>query len=388
MSEVQFSAVVLLSLMALSLVMLLPSYVGRDKVMNRSRWLMAAALALLAVQFLLQHSLKLRQMGVTQAVELNLVFFIPCSALLALSLLNLQRQGRLSWMERWAAVPIWVAAMTCLVWAETTDGQPLPTQSERVLLAEVTASIIYAIMQFYYVVLQMRELLRLQRALDNYFDRERGGLLNLFRLSVGVLALLALSVPLLIFMEGWTLALFTLLFFVSIFYIWFCFVRYVISYESQRVREADREQQRAEDEEKMAAETANTSPDTEPLLPESVRQHIDAAVEQWLSAGGHLKNGITSPIAAEAMGIPKYQLTEWVKTSGYASFSRWIVSLRVEEAKRVLLTHRDWSNETVADHCGFSRSHFQKTFKKETGLSPSEFLEANRTTKQEASTDS
>ena len=136
MSEVQFSAVVLLSLMALSLVMLLPSYVGRDKVMNRSRWLMAAALALLAVQFLLQHSLKLRQMGVTQAVELNLVFFIPCSALLALSLLNLQRQGRLSRMERWAAVPIWVAAMTCLVWAETTDGQPLPTQSERVLLAE------------------------------------------------------------------------------------------------------------------------------------------------------------------------------------------------------------------------------------------------------------
>ena len=382
MSEVQFSAVVLLSLMALSLVMLLPSYVGRDKVMNRSRWLMTAALALLAVQFLLQHSLKLRQMGVTQAVELNLVFFIPCSALLGLSVLNLQRQGRLSRMERWAAVPTWVAAMACLLWAETTDGQPPLAQSERVFWAEIAASIIYAIMQIYYFALQMRELVRLQHALDNYYDRERGTLLNWFRLSVGVLALMALSVPVLIFVEGWTLAMYAVLFFAGIFYVWFCFVRYVISHESLRVREADREEQRMKDEERVAAGSAHTATNTETVLTESVRQHIDTAVEQWLAAGGHLKNGLTSPIAADAMGIPRYQLTEWVKTSGYASFSRWIVGLRIEEAKRTLLAHRDWSNETVADHCGFSRSHFQKTFKKETGYSPSEFLEANRTTTQ------
>ena len=136
------------------------------------------------------------------------------------------------------------------------------------------------------------------------------------------------------------------------------------------------------DEERVATGSAHTATNTETVLTESVRQHIDTAVEQWLAAGGHLKNGLTSPIAAEAMGIPRYQLTEWVKTSGYASFSRWIVGLRIEEAKRTLLAHRDWSNETVADHCGFSRSHFQKTFKKETGFSPSEFLEANRTTTQ------
>jgi len=382
MSEVQFTAVVLLSLMALALVMLLPSYVGRDRVMNRSRWLMTAALALLAVQFLLQHSLKLRQMGVTQAVELNLVFFIPCSALLGLSVLNLQRQGRLSRMERWAAVPTWVAAMACLLWADTTDGQPLLAKSERVFWAEIAASIIYAIMQIYYFVLQMRELVRLQHALDNYYDRERGKLLNWFRLSVGVLALMALSVPVLIFVEGWTLAVYAMLFFAGIFYVWFCFVRYVISHESLRVREADREEQRMKDEERVATGSAHTATNTETVMTESVRQHIDMAVEQWLAAGGHLKNGLTSPIAADAMGIPRYQLTEWVKTSGYASFSRWIVGLRIEEAKRTLLAHRDWSNETVADHCGFSRSHFQKTFKKETGYSPSEFLEANRTATQ------
>ena len=32
------------------------------------------------------------------------------------------------------------------------------------------------------------------------------------------------------------------------------------------------------------------------------------------------------------------------------------------------------NNETVADHCGFSRTHFQKIFNQETGVSPTEYL--------------
>ena len=30
-----------------------------------------------------------------------------------------------------------------------------------------------------------------------------------------------------------------------------------------------------------------------------------------------------------------------------------MTTLRIEEAKRVLLEHPDWTNEAVADHCGF-----------------------------------
>ncbi|MBR1557729.1 MAG: hypothetical protein IJ647_08230 [Prevotella sp.] len=50
--------------------------------------------------------------------------------------------------------------------------------------------------------------------------------------------------------------------------------------------------------------------------------HVNRAVEQWLATGGHLKAGITSPVAAGAMGIPRYQLTAWVKASGHNSFTR------------------------------------------------------------------
>lgn len=119
--------------------------------------------------------------------------------------------------------------------------------------------------------------------------------------------------------------------------------------------------------------TGEKSPETK-LCPDAIR-HIALVVERWLATGAYLKAGITSPVAAEAMNIPRYQLTAWVKAAGHDSFTRWITSLRIEEAKRVLVKHHDWTNEAVADHCGFSRTYFQKIFKQETGLLPSEYQE-------------
>ena len=162
MQEVQFSAVVLLSLMSMALLMLLPRHVTRDAVLNRSRWHLFAGLELLALQFLLQFVLGLRQMGVMQAAMLNLVLFIPCSALFSLSVLNLQRQGRLSRLERWAVVSTWLTAVALLVCAEWTNDLPLLAGSERVLWAEIAASAVYAVMQIYYSVLTIREVTRMQ----------------------------------------------------------------------------------------------------------------------------------------------------------------------------------------------------------------------------------
>jgi AraC-like DNA-binding protein len=51
-----------------------------------------------------------------------------------------------------------------------------------------------------------------------------------------------------------------------------------------------------------------------------------------------------------------------------------MTTLRIAEAKRVILAHPDWNNETVAQHCGFTdRSYFQRIFKKYVGITPSDF---------------
>ena len=77
MGEAQFSAMVLMAVLTITLTVLLPRKVSGDQMLNRSRWMMAGGTALMSIQFLLQYLLKLRMMGVTQAVMVNLLFLFP-----------------------------------------------------------------------------------------------------------------------------------------------------------------------------------------------------------------------------------------------------------------------------------------------------------------------
>lgn len=368
MKEMQFAAIVMMVMMCSALVLMMPNRVKRDKVINQSRWLMVGALALIGAQFVVQYITELRSMGVTQAVLVNLAFFVPASSLMNLTILNLQRQGRLTSLERWIWVGVTLLVIAGLAIAVATDGHPIAELSERVLWTEMATSMVYGAMQIYYCFLQFRELLRMEEVIENYYDRERKGLTQWMKHAIGVNGLLAVFVPLLIFGPHIVIVIFSLTFFWGIFMMWFCFVRYFTSNAMYRVREAEEnaEEEKSEERGKMAEDDG---------LSLDAMQHVSRAVERWVTTGGYLKAGITSPVAADAMNIPRYQLTAWVKASGHTSFTRWITTLRIEEAKRVLKEHRDWNNEAIADHCGFSRAYFQKIFKQETGKSPTEYLE-------------
>ena len=288
---------------------------------------------------------------------------LPASALMDLAVLNLQRQGRLSLLERWGWIAAWLVVISGLAMAVWTDGNNIRQLTDRVLHVEIVMGFVYAAMQMYYSILQFRELERMQAVIENYFDRDRKGLTTWMKYAIAVNGLLAIFVPLLIFGPNMLVGIFALSFFWGIFMMWFSFVRYFTSNDMKRVREAE-----ASAEDTTKAECASSFSDED-------KARVSRAVDRWLATGAHLKSGITSPVAADAMNIPRYQLTAWVKASGHTSFTRWITTLRIDEAKRVIKAHRDWNNEAVADHCGFSRTHFQKIFKQETGMSPTEFVD-------------
>ncbi len=362
MKELQFSIVVLMVLMCSALILLMPGRVKRDKVSNRSRWLMTGALALIGIQFLIQYVTGLRAMGVTQAVLVNLALLLPASGLMSLTILNLQRQGRLTTFERWLWPTVSLLVIVVLAVAVWADGNPIERVSERVRWTEIALGVVYAVMQIYYSVMEFRELQRMEAAIENYYDSERKGLTQWIKHAIGVTGLMAVFVPVFIFGPNILLIIYGLTFFWGIFMMWFCFVRYFTSNDAKRVREA----------EENALAPVPSSPTSDNM------QHVSRAVERWIATGAHLKAGITSPAAADAMNVPRYLLTAWVKASGHTSFTHWITSLRIEEAKRVLHEHPEWTNEAVADHCGFSRAYFQKIFKQETGKAPAEFISTER----------
>jgi len=75
------------------------------------------------------------------------------------------------------------------------------------------------------------------------------------------------------------------------------------------------------------------------------------------------------------MGVSVNLLSQWLRHRDQ-SFWDWLSDLRIEEAKRIISEHPDWTNEAIAEACGFNdRSAFQKKFKQKTGLTPAEWAE-------------
>lgn len=375
MKELQFTAVVMLSLMTLALILLLPGKVSRDRVANLSRWLMASGLAILDIQFLIQYIFGFREIGVTQAVFVNLLFIIPCATLMSLSILNLQRQGKLTFWMKWTGPVTYLTVVTILTVAEVTDKKSFGSGSSHLLVAEIIAGALYGIMQLYYSYLHLKELSRMEYILNNYFDHSKSRILYWIKGSSITLSLLAMGAPILIFSQNWLLRIYCTFLFMAIFAMWFCFVRYVISSELNHVNEAEQSKEEEEAEEKKDKQDGlRTSTSGKAGLPPTAKMRAEKAAGQWADGEGYLRQGITSPVAAQEMNLPRYLLTAWVKESGYNSFSNWVTTLRIERAKKLMLENPDWSNETIADLCGISRSHFQRVFKEETGQSPADFV--------------
>ena len=368
LGAMQFTAVVLMTLLTFKL--LVPHKRSQETpVATTARRLMATATATLAVHFLLQLTLDLRAMGVTQSVMLNLTMLIPASYLFARAVLLLQQHGRLSRWDRWAGPLAWGGAVTLLVAAVIADGQPLLSDSPQRQWAEAAGALCYLAMQTYYSWRHTTALQAMHRTLNDYYDSDTDGMLRWMQLSIVGLMLLALMVPFVIFAtDGWLLFVIAIIIYFFIFYLVDSFCYYLTSNAPQKTQEAEESRAKDERAETVQGATGQTA--------RVVEQQTTKAVEQWTARGGHRTAGITSPVAASEMGIPRYQLTAWVKANGYESFSRWMTALRIDEAKRVLLAHPDWSSEAVADYCGFSsREYFHRIFKEQQGITPAQYQE-------------
>ena len=365
--HMQFAGIVLTSALTAMLSFMLPQWQKESKVYNSSRWLMTAGTVLLPVQFLLQYTLHFRQMGVTQAVMVNLLFFVPAACLISLAVLNLLRQGRVKRREWAVGLLTYIMVVATLIGAALSDGQPLLTDTALMRTAEMVSAVMYLVMQIYYCALEVMELRRLKRALEGYYDHDKNELLRWMNISVILLGLSGLMAPIAIFWSNGWLLVYSLTLFFTIFY---C----VISFYSYGI-DPGRQKELSDAEE--SAEESGLNEETETVLfDEKDRARVEKAVNRWMAKKGHLKQGINIAHVVIETGISRYQFTLWLKTTEWELFNPWLTHIRLEEAKKLLAEHHDWSSETIAEKCGFSsRSYFQTIFKKQTGMTPAQYVE-------------
>ena len=372
----QFTAVVLMLLLTIKLLFLRGwRNVGSNA--RQARRLMAGGTMLLALHFAIQLKTGLRLMGITQSVMLNLAMLIPASYLFARAILLLQRRGQLSLADRWTGPAVWTVTMAMLAVAALTDGQPLLSDTLELRLAERAGAVLYMLMQGYYTWRHSVSIVAMHRALHDYYDRDTDGMLRWMQYSIVGLMLLALMVPVAIFSSGPGMLAVAFAVYFLMFYLVDSFCFYLTSPAPERMQAAEQNAAEVEEELKSLNNEKLTdagTADAAVLSPE-VMSEVEQAVEAWKARGGYCQTGLLQPIAAQAIGISRYRLTTWLHQQGL-KYTEWIAQLRVEEAKRTIAAHPDWSNDAVAQHCGFTdRTVLQRTFKRIEGITPQKYLE-------------
>ena len=355
LGEMQISGMLTMLMLSVMLMACVPDRSIRRGSFARARWMMAAGTGLIAVQFLLQYIFGFRQMGVTQGVCCNLIFFTPATLLCGMAILYVQRQGRVSLREWMTGGGICALAILLLMGVALLDGIPLREESPLLRWSEYVASVLYVMMQSYIFKHQYMTYRRLEQAVDEYYDRSRRDLFGWMGWSMKTMAVLAFFVPVVIFMKGAPLVLFSIAYFFAIAYSTISLYSYGISKDVERVEEAE--------------EVVNQE-----IRPRDIDPAITEAIDRWKANAHYREHNLTLGIVARQMGVPQRQLQEWLRQSEYGKLAGLVTTLRIEEAKRVLKEHPDWSTESVANYCGFSsREYFHRTFRQMTGMTPANF---------------
>ncbi|MBQ7156565.1 MAG: helix-turn-helix transcriptional regulator [Bacteroidaceae bacterium] len=367
-SSFQFTSIVVMLLLTMTLAFTLFRRVRLQSVLNRSRWLMATGTTALFLQFMLQYTLRLRDMGDTQALILNLLLFVPSSWLIGLSVMYMQRQGKVKPLE-WAAGGIaWAAVAAALITATVGQGDTFFCDTPAVRKAENICALIYLAMQSYYTTLEIIELKRLRTTLAYYYDHDMSDRLRWMKISIWWLTGAAMLVPVAIMISGKLLFLFGIFALTGVWYLVISFRDYIISRHAYQVMEAQQ----------SAGNSNYEQTEEEPEMNEEDKAHIQQAVDRWTESGGYLRSGITMSMVAAEMHIPQAMLRNWFHTSGYDSYPEWMQLLRIKHAKKLMTEHSNWSLETIAEQSGFStRNYFQTIFKKHEGMTPAQYMSSN-----------
>jgi AraC-like DNA-binding protein len=87
---------------------------------------------------------------------------------------------------------------------------------------------------------------------------------------------------------------------------------------------------------------------------------------------------LTLPDIAKELNLSPHSLSQFINEKFNKSFNAYINEMRIETAKKLLLSNKDFTIEAVGYESGFnSKSSFFTSFKKMTGRTPSEYQKSN-----------
>ncbi len=113
------------------------------------------------------------------------------------------------------------------------------------------------------------------------------------------------------------------------------------------------------------------------LSPE-VQQHITKRINHWVAKRGYCKSGITIQSTAIELLTNRTYLSIYINKEYGCSFRSWVTTLKINEAKRLLLTNQEYTIVKIARKTGFpSQTSFIHVFHRQVGSSPAKWRAQN-----------
>lgn len=129
---------------------------------------------------------------------------------------------------------------------------------------------------------------------------------------------------------------------------------------------------RKEEEEKAKGEEVTATSRTKKPYKEDFRDFLRPRIAVWVKTKAYTHEQFTLEELASKLYTNKTYLSTFIKNEYDMNFSGWVASLRIDEAKRIMMKEPEKRLQKVAFECGFSSlAYFSSVFSKSEGISPS-----------------
>lgn len=171
-------------------------------------------------------------------------------------------------------------------------------------------------------------------------------------------------------------------------YITINFIKYANEYETLRLATTEEmiavmdktqsnnlsheERKKKEEEEKAEGEEVTATSRTKKPYKEDFRDILRPRIAVWVKAKAYTHEQFTLEELASSLYTNKTYLSTFIKEEYDMNFSGWVASLRIDEAKRIMMKEPEKRLQEVTFECGFSSlAYFSSVFSKSEGISPS-----------------
>ena len=341
-----------------------------------SRWLTTAAMLIYTLHYALQLTLGLRLMGVDVGALANILLYAPSGYLLSYAQLRLETAGRN--LRRFAIIE---AAAYVLIVALIAIGIVLHG-SLHIGGWLYAADFVYFLSILLAFGMPAIELRRIRKRLDRELGEPAGNYMLCMKFGSLLMLFFAATSPFYIFRAEVMAVLAPLamasmvIYVISFIVLGFRMhsITEVIEDESSPLQTSPRGRENNGDEKTCSAEGRLQAMNADTNTIANPHGQTEQAIAYWRSHRGYRDSELTLLSFCRQTNLAKDAFTQYLQQHEGTTFRVWLSNIRMEEAKRMLREHPDYSNDVIATECGFSsRVYFQRLFKASTGMTPVEW---------------